>query len=186
MQHMKAALYLSIIFVTIVIGQTRPPMHNFEIGAAGVFPLSGFRTYDYEAGPGWRAGYEFRPAKHFAADAGFTQTWPITAENCGRFGCEYAREKLGLLDYGVRGILPVAQGRLELSVGIGGAYVWHPFGYSGPFGSDGALLQYSGKASFALSQQGRVRANVSVRGYRDLGRPTQQWLATTVGVSCGF
>jgi hypothetical protein len=160
--------------------------HNFEFAAAGVFPVSGYRTTDYSAGPGWRAGYELRLVKYLGAEAGFTEGWPIGTDTCGRFGCTYSHQNLKLLDYGLRGVAPVVARRLELSIGLGGGYVWHQYGFSGPFGPNQALFQYSGKAAFALHRQGRLRVAFTVRAWRDLGRPTQQWLSTTVGVIVGL
>jgi hypothetical protein len=160
--------------------------HNFELGAAGVFPLSGYRTYGYSAGPGWRAGYELRPLKYLSLEAGFTEGWPVAVDTCNRFGCSYSRSSLKLVDSGMRGVVPLAAGRVELSLGLGGGYVWHPYGYSGPFGPNQPLLQYSGKAAFALHPQGRIRLSFAVRTWRDLGRPTQQWLSTTGGVIVGL
>jgi hypothetical protein len=160
--------------------------HNFEVGAAGVFPVSGDRTTEYSAGPGLRAGYELRLFKHLGAEAGFTAGWPLGTDTCGRFGCTYSRQNLELLDYGLRGVAPLADGRVELSIGLGGGYIWHQYGFSGPFGTNQSLFQYSGKAVFALDRQGHVRVGFTVREWRDLGRPTQQWLSTTVGVIVGL
>ncbi len=107
-------------------------------------------------------------------------------QNCGKYGCASSRENFRLLDYGLRGILPLAGGRVELSAGLGGGYVLHPFGYSGPYGPNQSLFQYSGKAAIAVDHAGRIRISFGVRTWRDLGRPTQQWLSTTAGVSYGF
>jgi hypothetical protein len=93
---------------------------------------------------------------------------------------------LKLLDYCLRGVAPLAAGRVEFSVGVGGGYVWHQYGFSGLFGSNQPLLQYSGKAAFALDRQGRSRVSLTLRTWRDIGRPTQQWLSTTVGVVVGL
>ena len=156
--------------------------HDFEFGAAGLFPVSGYRAVGYSAGPGLRAGYEFRALKHFGAEAGFTDAWPVATEGCNRFGCTYSRQSLKLLDYGLRGVALLAGNRVELSIGLGGGYVWHPYGFSGPFGPNGHLLQYSGKAASAVDRSARFRLAVGVRTWRDLSRPTQQWLSTTGGV----
>jgi hypothetical protein len=183
---MRAFVFLLVPFTPIVAAQDIPARHNFEFGAAGLFPLSGDRTVGYSPGPGYHGVYEFRLVQHLAADTGIAQTWPVATYNCGRFGCEYSRQRLGLLDYGARGVLPLAGGRVELSVGLGGAYVWHPQAESGPFGPNGALFQYSGKAAFALDERRRFRLTATIRTYRDLGRPTQQWLTTTVGLGYGL
>jgi len=166
--------------------QSAATLHNFEFGAAGVFPVSGYKTEGFSAGPGWRAGYEIRPIKYLGAEAGFTEGWPAGIDNCDRFGCTYSRQTLKLLDYGLRGVAPLANGRLELSVGLGGGYAWYQYGSSGPYGTNQHLLQYSAKAAYALDGRGRFRLGFTVRTWRDLGRPTQQWLATTCSVIVGL
>jgi hypothetical protein len=188
-RKMKTGLYYFAFVITlpgILAAQSSFARNNFDFGAAGVIPVSGDRTNGYSAGPGWRGGYELRLIKHLGVEAGFTEGWPVTTSNCGRFGCTYSRESLKLLDYGVRGVAPVAGGRLELSIGLGGGYIWHPFGFSGPFGPNQALFQYSGKAAVALDRSRRIRCTFTVRTWRDLGRPTQQWLSTAAGLSYGF
>ena len=166
--------------------QVAATRHNFEFGAAGIFPVNGYQTASYSAGPGWRAGYELRIFKHLGAEGGFTAGWPVGTDTCNRFGCVYSRQTLKLLDYGLRGVVPLAAGRVELSIGLGGGYVWHQYGYSGTFGTNQALFQYSGKAAFALDRQRRVRLSFTVRTWRDLGRLTQQWVSATGGVIVGL
>lgn len=75
--------------------------------------------------------------------------------------------------------------RVELSVGSGGGYIWYDRGFENSF-LDSALLQYSGKATFAFDHRKRFRLGFTVRTWRDLGRPTQQWLSTTGSVVYGI
>ena len=156
-------------------------LHSFEFGAAGVIPLNG---YGYSAGAGWRAGYQLRVLKHLGGEAGFTEAWPIAIDTCltANFTCLSSRQYVKLLDYGLRGVAPLAGGRVELSVGAGGGYVWNQWKTY----NNGALFQYSGKAAFALDRKGRVRLSFTLRFWRDLGRPTQQWISTAGGVVVGL
>jgi hypothetical protein len=91
--------------------------------------------------------------------------------------------EVSFLDYGLRGIVPVAAGRVELSAGLGGGYIWY-----GPDDSyyNGSLLQYSGKATVAIDHHKHFRVGFTIRTWRDLGRPTQQWLSTTLSVVYGL
>ena len=126
--------------------------------------------------------------RHLSAEAGFTEAWPVANDICPSLGCipiTYSRQSLKLLDYGVRAVAPVAGGRLQLSVGLGGGYVWHSV-IDFPNRPNQALFQYSGKIAFALDRLGRTRLTFAVRTWRDLGRPTEQWLSTTAGISYGF
>ena len=121
-------LYCFVVVTTLVgisAAQSGPARYNLDFGPTGVFPLSGFRTFGDSAGPGWRGGSELRLIKHLGGEAGFTEGWPVDTDTCDRFGCTYSRHSLKLLDYGIRGVAPVAGGRLELSVGLGGGSIWH-------------------------------------------------------------
>jgi hypothetical protein len=129
-------------------GAEWPARYNLDFGPTGVFPLSGFRTFGDSAGPGWRGGSELLLIKHLGAEAGFTEGWPVGTDTCDRFGCTYSRHSLKLLDYGIRGVAPVAGGRLELSVGLGGGSIWHS-SIDFPDRPNQALFQYSGKIAFA-------------------------------------
>ena len=96
--------------------------------------------------------------------------------------CISSRQYLKFLDYGLRGTAPLAGGRLDLSIGAGGGYVWNQWKTY----NNGALFQYSGKATYALDRKGRVRVGFTLRFWRDLGRPTQQWFSTSGSVIVGL
>jgi hypothetical protein len=156
--------------------------HNLEIGGGGVFPVNGYITDDYSAGPAGRAGYELRLIKLLGAEVGITEAG-LPGSSCNRFGCTHPRETVKFMDSGLRGHVAIAGGRIDLSAGLGGGYVWYQ---SETFFRNVALLQYSGKASIALDRGRRLRLAVTVRTWRDLGRPTQQWLSTTGSFIFGF
>ena len=166
----------------VLAAQDGAARHSLEAGGSGVFPISGWKASEYSAGPGLHAGYELRLQKHVAAEAGWTGSW-LPGTSCTKFGCEHPRGKVSFLDYGLRGIFPVAAGRVELSAGLGGGYIWYGLDdryYNTP------LLQYSGRATVAIDHHQHFRVGFTVRTWRDLGRPTQQWLSTTVSVVYGL
>jgi hypothetical protein len=179
-------LFLILLCSVVVAAkaQVNAPLHNFEVSAAGGFPLSGYATNGFTAGPGWHTGYELRILKYLAPETGFTEIWPVAIDTClsYRYTCISSRQYLKLFDYGLRGTAPLAGGRVELSLGVGGGYEWNQWKRY----NNGALFQYAGKAAFAVTHGGRVRAAFTVRLWRDLGRPTQQWLLTTGGVVVGL
>ena len=181
--HFSALRLTGLGLIALALcGQVPVTRHNLEVGATGIFPVNGYIANEYSAGPGWRPGYELRLLKPLGAEVGWTESWPL-GTSCDRFGCTYPRETLKLLDYGLRGHILLGGGRVDLSVGAGGGYVWHP---EDAFYKNGALFQYSGKAAIALDHRGRFRISFTVRLYRDLGRPTQQWLSTTGSFIYGF
>jgi hypothetical protein len=159
---------------------------NVEIDAAGVFPVGGYKAEEYTAGPGLRVGGELRLQRHLAVDVGWTGAWMATSYDCSSHGCSYSRLENRFLDYGLRGVLPLAGGRFELSLGLGGGYIWFDQTSGDNYYYNGSLLQYSGKAAVALDRGGHWRVNITVRTWRDLGRPIQQWLSTAGGISYGF
>jgi len=159
---------------------------NVEIDAAGVFPVDGFKAEEYSTGPGLRVGGEFRLHRNLVAEGGWTGAWMATYYDCSRFGCSYSRLENKFLDYGLRGVLPLAGGRVELSLGVGGGYIWFDSTSGDNYYYNGSLFQYSGKAAVALDRNGHWRVNFTVRTWRDLGRPIQQWLSTAAGISYGF
>ena len=57
-----------------------------------------------------------------AAVGGWTGSW-LPGTSCTKFGCEHPCGEVGFLDYGLRGIVPAAAGRVELSAGLGGGYI---------------------------------------------------------------
>ena len=159
--------------------------HKLELDGAGVFPVSGYKAEEYSVGPGLRAGYELRLQKHIAADIGWTAAW-LRGTSCSRFGCTYPRYQNRLVDYGLRGVLPLAQDRVELSVGLGGGYIWFDQSSGDSPYSNSSLLQYSVETTVAIDRSRRIRMAFSIRAWRDVGRPTQQWLSTAAGISYGF
>jgi len=186
---MKRLTFLSIFLILMagaLCAQIPIPRLSAEIDAAGLVPVGGYKAEEYSSGPGLRAGGEFRLNRYLAVDAGWTGAWMATDYNCSRFGCANSRLENKFLDYGLRGVLPLASGRVELSIGIGGGYIWFDKLSNDASYYNGSLLQYSGKVAAGLDRNGHWRANFTVRTWRDLGRPIQQWLSTAAGISYGF
>ncbi len=117
-----------LVFMSLLAGilaaQDGVARHNLEVGGGGVFPLSGWKASEYSAGPALHVGNQVRLQKYLAAEAGWTGSW-LPGTSCSRYGCEHPRGEVGYLDYGLRGIVSVATGRVELSAGLGGGYIWY-------------------------------------------------------------
>jgi hypothetical protein len=179
------------VFISLCAGvlaaQDGAARHSLEVGGGRASPL-GYTGAEYSAGPALYAGYELRLQKHVAVEAGWTGSWLPGTWCSSQFGCERLREETSFLDYGLRGIVPVAAGRVELSVGLGGGYIWYrpPEGYYYTSSPNGSLLQYSGRATVAIDHHKHFRVGFTIRTWRDLGRPTQQWLSTAVGLIYGL
>jgi hypothetical protein len=94
-----------------------------SIGAGGGFPASGFRTDQFSNGPSFAAAYEFRLWKYVAPRLDLVNLLPNYA-NYSKVGVSYSRERVTLLSFGVRGVVPLAQGRIELFAGPSAVHVW--------------------------------------------------------------
>ena len=172
-----------LVFIPILAAQNGETRHNLEVGGGGVFPIGGWLASNYSTGPALHAGYQLRLLKYLAAEGGWTGAW-LPGSSCSRYGCEHPVGRVGFLDYGLRGIVPVAAGRVELSAGLGGGYIWYGPG-DAPY-YNGSLLQYSGRATVAVDRRRHLRVGFTARTWRDTGSPIQQWLSTTVSVFYGF
>src|SRR3954470_24352252 len=122
---MRTSLFLCLISLlpAVMRAQDGPRLHNFDLGVGGVFPIGGYIANSFHAGPAGRLGYELRPSRYFGVETGFTGAGLPYLTGC-KFGCEYTRETEIFFDGGIRGHLPLAHGRFDLSVGVGGGYVW--------------------------------------------------------------
>jgi hypothetical protein len=95
---------------------------------------------------------------------------PVTQQN-----------RIALVTYGLKGILPLAHDRLELYAGIGGAYAWNSE-YNG--GLNAALGQASLGARLALDRGHRFWLGTTLRGYSNFGG--QAWLPWTINLGIRF
>lgn len=180
MRHFLAAALL-IAFPCMLPAQSR---YKVQLGATGVFPVTGFLADEYSPGPGLRAGGEVRLHRFVAVDAGWTGAW-MPGTECSRFGCEHPRYENRLIDYGLRGVIPMSHRGAELSLGVGGGYIWFDRSSFAQY-YNSALLQLSVELSVPIGASERFRLESSTRYWRDLGRPIQQWVAIGLGVSYNF
>jgi len=134
----------------------------------------------YPGGLQLNGTYEYRLSKHWAAEFGvdttqvkidtFTYTYIVPA-GVTIFGglptsYTYSYSKANALatsmPFGFRGIMPLSQGKLELSAGGGGAYLWNP-NSNGGWGWQatlGARLAVDKQRRFWLGTTGRyIQAN---------------------------
>jgi hypothetical protein len=178
-------LRVLVLFATMSIaGSAQGLRQEVSVGAGALSPLSGFIADGRTTGFDLRVGYQLRLKNHIGAELGWTGAWPSRTE-FGRDFDQVVRDRLQLVDYGVRGIVPVARDRVELSAGIGGGYIWYDQGPSNSY-LNSSLLQYSGRVAAPLNSRRRLWIGVTFRAWRDLGRPTQQWLSTTGDLTYRF
>ena len=167
-----------------VAGLAQGLRQEVSVGAGALSPLSGYKAEDHTDGFDLRVGYQLRWKRHIGAEVGWTGAWPSRTE-FGRDFEQMVRDRLQLVDYGLRGIVQIARDRVELSAGVGGGYIWYDQGSSNSY-LNGSLLQYSGRVAAPLNSRRRLWVGVTVRVWRDLGRPTQQWLSTSGDLTYRF
>ena len=170
-------LLLAVLCAASALAESNLVSHNFTVGATALLPASGWKTSEYDPGPAVSASYGLRLHRYVQVEAGYTGGFPRHLQ-CGRDACLTERKRVSLLDYGLRGILPLHRDRVQLSAGVGGGYIWNDLGSSNSYLNE-TLFQYSGRASFAVGPARRYRLGTTLRLWRDLGRPTEQWFVVS-------
>lgn len=155
-------------------------------GVGGAIPATGYRTLPFHHGPSIAGEYEFGLHKYVAANIG-VENFLLNFDYYGKFGSVTTRERVTLMPFGFRGLAPLAGGRAELFAGTGGAHLWSSeYGLVRYYASDRFLWQLNGGGRVAIDRAKHFRVGATVRFYRDLGRPTQEWVSATGDVSYRF
>jgi hypothetical protein len=150
------------------------------IGVGGGFPSGGTYIAGISDSAAFSGSYEFRLFKYLAPEVAVVNTIP-NVNYGGEFGPVISRERITLLSFGPRGIVPLMQGRLELFAGVGAAHLWSTdleltvLGYEAPRW----FLQLSGGGRVAIDRRHRFWIGPTVRFTRDGGRPTEEWVSLT-------
>ena len=138
-----------------------------------------------DGGPAINGNYEFRLFKYLAVEGGLDTMLPgantYTLESVASlesgvsnyYGATgnyvtvpvYQTNRIMMVPFGFKGILPLAHNRLELFVGVGGAYTWNA-NYSR---TNGWLEQASAGARFAVDRNHRFWVGTTWRFFGDLG-----------------
>ncbi len=150
-----------------------------SIGAGGGFPAGGYRTSQFSNSAAFSATYEFRFLRYIAPEVGLTNLIP-NYTNFSEYGTSVSRERVTLLSIGARGVLPLANGRVELFAGPGATHIWSSQaeltkGYQAP----AWLLELDGGGRIAIDRGHRFWIGPTVRFSRDGGRPTEEWASLT-------
>jgi hypothetical protein len=174
----RLTIILGLIFAATTFAQNLLNRSSFTIAATALSPLSGYKVNFVDPGAGFSFQYGFRVSRYLAAEAGVQKAWPRDVTGCSRFGCTFERASATFTPFGLRGILPLNNDRVQITAGFGGAYVFRA--QTDTFDAEQWLAQASAGFSVALSREGRFRIGPSVRFYSDLGRPTQRWAATSL------
>lgn len=170
--------FLGLICASTAFAQNFWDRSSVTVAATALSPLTGYKLTQVDPGAGISLQYGFRLSHYLAAEGGIQTAWPSDVTNCSKFGCMFERSAARFTPFGLRGILPLKQDRVQLTAGFGGAYVFR--GNTDRSNAEQWLAQVSVGFSVAFTREGSLRLGPSVRFYSDLGRPTQKWTATSL------
>ncbi len=197
---MNRLLLLFSVSCFVVFGQDSLHTSTFTLGVGGM-PYS-YNSYFEKGGPAFTGNYEFRLAKYLAVGGGTDILLPsgesfkqlavilpgqnLTSYRSGCTGCVLVvseRSRVTLLTYGLKSILPLADNRVELFAGLGGAYAWNSE-FSGRVNA--ALAQASLGGRLALDRGHRFWLGTTLRGLTDFGSGRQAWVPLTFDFGIRF
>ena len=163
-----------------------------------------------DGGPAINGNYEFRLFKYLAVEGGLDTMLPgantYTLESVASlesgvsnyYGATgnyvtvpvYQTNRIMMVPFGFKGILPLAHDRLELFVGVGGAYIYNAnyskYSYLSPWAE-----QASAGARFAIDRNHRFWVGTTWRFFGDLGRSSAEatdrnWFTGTADIGFRF
>jgi hypothetical protein len=139
----SCTLVFGLLISHAIFGQAR---HQLSAGFTGVVRLRG-NSYDAGNRPGFGGAYGLRAHRYFQIDLGLEVVpRPIGAGACCRY-VKNAGDILYLIPFGGRLVLGPEDGRWEIDVGGGAAYMNHHVGNQAPGISPGA----SGAGGYGLA-----------------------------------
>lgn len=183
---MRMTLRLFICCLPLAAFAQTGQFGTLSIGAGGGFPSGGYRTNGFSNSAAFTGAYELRFWKYIAPHVDLVNLLPTYA-NYSKFGVSYSRERVTLLSFGVRGIVPLAGGRIELFAGPGVVHVWSSQSeLTTGFQAPRWLLGIDGGARIAIDRKHRFWIGPTVRYSRDGGRPTEEWVSLTGDLGVRF
>ncbi len=177
-----AALILLVLVSAVSPAQSSGLSATAAFGAGAGVVVGGYANNQFQTGAVYTGDLELRLLKYLSAEIGVDNMLLDYTSYSGS-GSTTSRERLTLMPFGLRGILPLANGRAELFAGAGGAYTWLS-NESQFYKPSRALVQANAGGRVALDRRRRFWLGVTARFYRDVGRPTVEW--SSVAGDLGF
>src|SRR3954452_11569001 len=172
---------LLLLLLALMPAGAQEYWHRLTGSFGALNPLHGYQANTFNSAPMLSFDYGFRFHRYIQADVGADIGFANEKVSSGTSESEY-RRNIYIWRFGYRGIVPLWHDRIEASAGAGAGHsylkptipgyeVWLVYGQLG--------------ANYAIDRNGRYRAGVTVRWYRDpIGVPVQQWL--TVGAEFSY
>ncbi len=189
-------------FMPLIAGIAQDAVHTSTItlSAGGETPTA--NDFGEGSGPVFNGNYEYRVWKHVAVEAGADTMLPAKTDylfvdilpgtnligvttlqtNSPYVLTERGRTWVTLLPFGLKGILPLAGGRLELFAGLGGAYALH----SHDSCCNAMLMRASVGGRFALDKRRHYWLGTSGQFSSNVGGYRQEWLSWTADFGLRF
>jgi hypothetical protein len=185
-RFMRSLCLLMLTASNMVAADPQFGTSSVSLGADVAVPAGGYRTTAFHTGPAFAGEYEFRLHKFVGATIG-AENYLLSVDQFGKFPLPATRERVTLMPFGLRGIVPFGDGRGELFAGTGGAALWtSDYTLGSSFERDKVLWHLNGGFRISLDRRQRFHVGPTVRHYRDLGRPTEQWVSLTAEFSYRF
>ena len=198
MHRLCGPLLLCFLPLVGAFGQDSTGTSTVTLSAGGETPTR--NLFGESSGPVFNGNYEFRILKYLAVEAGVDNMLPRTQQqqffpivsipygvnllpstNTYVLAFSNDRTRSTFLPFGVRGILPVSHGRIELFSGVGGAYVWNQFSFNNAW-----LAQVSVGGRVALDQKRHFWVGTTGRFFTNFGHDRQEWLSWTADLGLRF
>ena len=189
------------------------PVHSSTVTFSAGGNVDSYNHFGEGGGPSFAGAYEYRLWRYFGLEAGvnailptkqgfeFPAIFSITSQGTATSfftGTQpintvaipvQTRTVVTMLPFGIRGILPLAQGKLELFAGFGGAYEFnggvHALNGRGD-DANGMLGQASAGARYALDHRRHYWVGTTVRGYSNASYGKQSWVTWTADFAIRF
>jgi hypothetical protein len=171
-------LILVLPCVCIIVSAQDAGRSTVSIGAGGGFPAEFLRTDELSHGPAFSATYEFRLFRYLAPEIGLLDFLPNLTSSSPH-GTSVVRERVTLLSFGVRGILPLARGKVELFAGPSAVHIWSDDYDLTGYGAPSWLIQIDGGFRVAIDRKRHFWVGPRCAFARDGGRPTEEWVSLT-------
>jgi hypothetical protein len=176
---MRIILFIPLASFCVMAAFGQGGRSAVSIGAGGGLPAGGYLTDEFSGGAAFAATYEFRLLKYVAPEIGLTDMLPKYTDY-EKYETSVYNERVTLLSFGVRGVLPLAHGRVELFAGPAAAHLWSSSYYlTQGYHAPAWLFEIDAGARIAVDRRHRFWIGPAARFARDAGRPTEEWISLT-------
>ena len=179
---------LLLLFGLTVCADAQSEMRN-TVTLSGGFAHSVGTMFGFESAPSVAVTYAYRLLPHVDVEAGIDAALSLGSEARGANYDIKANDRFIWAPFGLKGVLPLRRGRVEVSVGAGGTYekysasdsLFVPRNGWGGYASVGAAVALDGRRHFWLGASPHLFFVNADRGYAH-----DRWLSANLGLGLRF